>query len=76
MEVCGRKLRIQDVPNSDQGTGLFTWVGKVLLPEFQMPTGVDEWTFACKSDMLFSRQQMDFVVVIIMCRLGRFLNQN
>lgn len=26
LEVCGRKVLVQDVPNSDEGTGLFTWV--------------------------------------------------
>lgn len=26
LEVCGRTLAVQDVSNSDEGTGLFTWV--------------------------------------------------
>lgn len=26
LEVCGRRLAVGDVSNSDEGTGLFTWV--------------------------------------------------
>ena len=26
LEVCGRRLAVEDVSNSDEGTGLFTWV--------------------------------------------------
>ncbi|CAN0285622.1 unnamed protein product [Laminaria digitata] len=34
LKVCGRRLAVGDVSNSDEGTGLFTWDGAVLLAKY------------------------------------------
>eukprot|EP00752_Nemacystus_decipiens_P015743 g14055.t1 len=33
-QICGRRMVIEDVSNSSEGTGLFTWDGSVLLAKY------------------------------------------